>query len=155
MKEDKNKSILKRTQLEAQKLLEAIGVQGEIETKEEDEIISVTVNTEEIGILIGRHGETISAFELLLNQIINRGEEEWKRIVVDTGGYKQKQEEKLKEIALSAAQKVKETGNPYSLYDLTSAQRRIIHMILAEDDSIMTESQGEGRDRCLVVSARP
>jgi len=143
-----------KTQEAASKLLELIGIESSVDVEETDDSINVTVNTEDTGLLIGRHGETISALELVLNQIVNREQTEWKRVVVDTGGYKQKQEEKLRELALNTAQKVKETGTPYSLYDLTSSQRRIIHTILSEDLEIITESEGEGRERKLVVSLR-
>src|SRR3989344_6706048 len=143
-----------KTQEAASKLLELIGIESSVDVEETDDSINVTVNTEDTGLLIGRHGETISALELVLNQIVNREQTEWKRVVVDTGGYKQKQEEKLRELALNTAQKVKETGTPYSLYDLTSSQRSIIHTILSEDLEIITESEGEGRERKLVVSLR-
>lgn len=141
-------------QEEAQKLLDLMGVVGTVSVSQEEESSVVTIETEETGIFIGRHGETISAFELLLNQIVNRGQTEWKRIIVDTGGYKQKQEEKLKEIALNAVARVKESGEPYSLYELTPSQRRIVHMVLADDPSIITESEGEGRERRLVIKLR-
>lgn len=154
MAKTKQDSLVDKTQEEAQKLLDLIGVEGKVTVSEEDEAITATIDTEETGIIIGRHGETIAAFELLLNQIVNRDQEEWKRVIVDTGGYKQKQEDKLRELALGAAQKVKESGEPYSLYDLTSAQRRIVHMILSEDTSLVTESEGEGRDRRLIIKNR-
>lgn len=142
-----------KIQSTAQTLLDLMGIQGEISVSEdkENEAIVVTVDTQEAGILIGRHGETISAFQLILNQIINRGEENWQRILVDCGDYRSRQEESLRNLALSTAEQVKETGEAKALYDLTPAQRRVVHMVLSEDSDIVTESEGEGRERHLVV----
>ncbi len=137
----------------AQTLLDLMGITGEISVREdkENEAFVVEVNTEEAGILIGRHGETISAFQLVLNQIINRGQENWQRILVDCGDYRIRQEESLRNLAISTAAQVKESGEPKALYDLTPAQRRIVHMVLSEDPELVTESEGEGRERHLVV----
>jgi spoIIIJ-associated protein len=138
----------------AKKLLDLLGIKGEIEVTESDDVKVVHIDTPETGILIGRHGETIAAFELILNQIVNRDAESWERLIVDTGDYRAKQEDRLKNLAESAAERVKETGEPYALYDLTPAQRRIVHTILAEDSSLITESEGEDRDRHLVIKLR-
>ena len=137
----------------AQILLDLMGIKGEISVSEdkENEAVVVTVDTQEAGILIGRHGETISAFQLILNQIVNRGQENWQRVLVDCGDYRSRQEESLRSLALNTAEQVKETGEAKALYDLTPAQRRIVHMVLSEDSAIITESEGEGRERHLVV----
>lgn len=151
-KTDKNKIVHD----ESQKLLDLLGVGGKVEVVDdpENEAVAVNITTDETGILIGRHGETIAAFQLLLNQIVQRGTGEWQRILVDTGDYRTKQEDTLKNMALSAADKVKESGNPYSLYDLTPGQRRYVHMVLSEDPNVLTESEGEGRERHLVIKPR-
>jgi spoIIIJ-associated protein len=145
---------IENVQETASKLLDLLGIKGEIQVEEQDGAVVVQIDTEETGILIGRHGETISAFELILNQIVNRGVEEWQRVVVDTGDYRAKQEDRLRAMALEAADRVKETGEAYSLYDLTPAQRRYVHTVLAEDPKLLTESEGEDRDRHLVIKLR-
>jgi spoIIIJ-associated protein len=144
---------MEQIQQTAQTLLDLMGIQGELSIAEdkENEAVVVTIDTEDAGILIGRHGETISAFQLILNQIINRGSENWQRILVDCGDYRTRQEESLRNLAASTAEQVKESGEPKALYDLTPAQRRIVHMVLSEDPDIITESEGEGRERHLVV----
>lgn len=152
VKADKNQIV----QDQAQKLLDLLGIGGQVEVQDdsENEAVAVNITTDETGILIGRHGETIAAFQLLLNQIVQKETGEWQRILVDTGDYRTKQEDVLKNMALSAAQKVKESGNPYSLYDLTPGQRRYVHTVLAEDPQLLTESEGEGRERHLVIKPR-
>jgi len=140
----------------AETLLNLLGIKGKVEVAEdkENEALAVNIETEEAGILIGRHGETISAFQVVLGQILQRQTGEWQRVLVDTGDYRTKQQEMLKSMAEQAAERVKQTGNPYTIYDLTSSQRRFVHMILSEDPQIITESEGEGRERHLVVKPR-
>lgn len=142
-------------QKEAEEILGLMGVKGQVSvSQQEDGVFRVVVETEETGLFIGKHGEAISAFELVLNQIVNRDAKEWSRIVVDTGDYRVKQEERLKFMASEAAARVKESRSPYLLYDLTPQQRRVVHMILSEDPELITESEGEGRDRRLVVKLK-
>lgn len=152
MAQDQNKLVKDS----AETLLDLLGIKGEVSVADdkENEALAVNISTEEAGILIGRHGETISAFQLVLNQIIQKQTGEWQRVLVDTGDYRTKQEDMLKNMAMSAADRVKQTGNPYSLYDLTPGQRRYVHMILGQDPQILTESEGEGRERHLVIKPR-
>ncbi len=147
---------MEQIQETAQTLLKLMGISGEITVREdtENDAVVVEIDTEEAGILIGRHGETIGAFQLIINQIVNRGQENWKRVLVDCGDYRTRQEESLRNLALDTAAEVKETGDPRSLYDLTPAERRIVHMVLSEDADLVTESEGEGRERHLVVRVK-
>lgn len=140
----------------ARELLNLIGVNGDVSIEEdsENDAYVVQIDTEEAGILIGKHGETISAFQLLLNQMLNKGSEDKKRIIVNCGDYRERQEEMLRNLAENAASRAKETGETQAIYDLTPAQRRIVHMVLSEDTTVLTHSEGEGRDRHLVVEPR-
>ena len=88
-------------------------------------------------------------FGVLLKQKVG----EWNRVVVNVGDYREKEEEYLRNLAQSTAQRAKETGEPQSLYNLKSWQRRIVHMALSEDKDLTTESVGEGEERYLVVKA--
>lgn len=140
----------------AQKLIELIGIDGDAQVLEdvENEAIAVNITTDNAGILIGRRGETISAFQQIIAQILQKRTGVWQRVLVDTGEYRTKQQEMLKGMAQSAAERVKETGTPYPLYDLTPAQRRYVHLVLSEDLQVVTESEGEGRERRLVIKPR-
>lgn len=140
-------------QKKAETLLELLGIKGEVSVSEDlkAEAVVVQIETEEAGILIGRHGETIGAFQLILNQLINRGKENWQRIIVNCGDYRERQEESLRNLAVDIASQVRETGEEKSVYDLTPAERRIVHMVLADEEDLITESEGEGRERHLVV----
>jgi spoIIIJ-associated protein len=109
---------------------------------------------EETGLLIGRQGETLAAIQTILGMIARRDFDEWVRIAVNVGDYQEKQESRLKELASQTALRAKETKEPQYLYNLTPNQRRIIHLTLSEDKEIETESQGEGRERYLIVRVK-
>ena len=79
---------------------------------------------------------------------------EWHTLTVDIEGWRDKQNDKLKQLALQTAEKVKQTGLPQPLYNLTASQRRIIHLELSTQEGIQTESQGEGKERYLLVSPK-
>lgn len=146
---------LKAVEKAAKDLLELIGSAASIEVAEDKENEAILVNlesSEETGLLIGRHGETILSIQTILGMIVKQKTGEWVRIIVNVGDWREKEESHLKELALQAANRAKETGEAQYLYNLTSAQRRVVHMFLAEDVEIKTESQGEGKERFLAIS---
>lgn len=152
--EEKNKEkIIFKT---AQELLSLMGIKAEVVVvKDQDnEAIKVQLETEDQGILIGFHGETLAAFQLILGNIIGRKTGEWKRIIVNVGDYREKREEILKKMGLNAAQKVRFSGESVVMADLSPADRRVIHLVLSQYDDILAESEGEGKNRRLVIKPR-
>ncbi len=148
-------------QEELQKLSEelfslmAVNVKSQISWDEENESLVVNLDSgDEAGLLIGRKGETLAGIQLVLAVMLKQRIGEWVRVLVNVGDYREKEEDYLKNLATSAAKRAKETGEPQFLYNLKSGQRRIIHLYLSEDKEIQTESEGEGRDRHLVVRAK-
>lgn len=109
---------------------------------------------DETGLLIGRKGETLTSIQTILGFLLKQKTGEWARVLVNVGDYREKEEDYLKNLAESAAQRALETGEPQSLYNLKPGQRRIIHMYLGENKDVETESLGEGLDRYLVVKPR-
>jgi spoIIIJ-associated protein len=79
---------------------------------------------------------------------------EWHRITLNIGDWKEKQEEQLSELAQQTVSRAISTGEPQMLYNLSASQRRTIHMLLAKDDKVQTESEGEGIDRHLIIRPR-
>lgn len=138
----------------AQALIEYLGIIGEIVAHKEEGSIRVDIKTEQAPILIGRHGETISAFQNILSQIAYKLTGESQRIIVDCAGWRAKQEEILKSLALDTAARVIQTGQPQHLFNLRSDERRIVHLALSDHPDVSAESQGEGKDRHIVVSPR-
>lgn len=128
-------------------------VSFEISEKEDSLEVNIESN-EESGLLIGKYGKTIEALELILNLSVKQELGEWTRIVLNIADWKEKQEERLSSLAENVVTKVKETGVEQYIYNLSSAQRRTVHMILSENTDVETASEGEGQDRYLIVRPR-
>lgn len=121
----------------------------------QDEVYEVNLETvDETGLLIGFRGENIIAIQTVLGIMLKNITGEWVRVVVNVGDYRQKQEQKLFELAEQTAERALETKEAQPIYNLSSAQRRIIHLHLSERSDVVTESQGEEPDRFLVVKAK-
>lgn len=138
-------------------MLELMGTKAKATVKEdkENEAIRIDIEAgEETGLLIGKHGETLDAMQLLLGMMMRQKQEEWTRIILNVGDWREKQEEHLEDLASQAASRARETGEPQTLFNLNPSQRRIIHMALSEEKDIETESEGEGKERYLVVKQK-
>lgn len=135
-------------------LLEKLGFQAEITVKEdkENEAVKVKLEVDEPGHLIGFHGKTLSAMQLILGLMLFNQLGEWQRVLIDINGYRQEQKERLEKIAMNAAQKAKMSGQPVALSPMTPFERRIIHITLSEDPAVETESTGESPRRYVVIS---
>lgn len=127
---------------------------GKVEGKIEEETILLSISTETPALLIGYHGKTIAALQTILGVIAYKKFGESMPIVVDVDGWRERRKEVLTKLALSAAQKAKETNTPQPIYRLTPFERRIVHLILSDDKEVTTESEGEGRERYIVVKLR-
>jgi spoIIIJ-associated protein len=137
------------------KLLLLIGAKAEAEVNYDkvNESINVNIKTEEeAGLLIGKNGETINALQRFVALSLRQKTNEWHRVLVNVADWREKQQMHLEQIAAQAAERARETKEPQSLYNLTPAQRRIIHMFLANENDIKTESVGEGEERYLIVT---
>lgn len=127
-------------------------MEGNFEVVEGPEEVSVLIETSTPGRLIGFRGETLDSLQLLVNQILSKQEgENFKRVVVDVGGWRKNKEAELERQTRSWAQEVIGSGQEIELEPMPSWQRRIIHMIVSEIDGVESESMGEGRDRHLVL----
>lgn len=146
-----NTKLIQKT---AEELLKQIGVDGKIDVSEKDETYHVKIETEDSGMLIGFHGETLSGFQLMVGLIIYKKLGSWLKIIVDIGDYRERREENLKQTAKAAVEKVINTGEPVDLYELSSFERRIVHLLLADHPKVISESEGEGKFRKLVIKLR-
>ena len=147
---------IKVVEKEVKKLLDLMKVKVGMEVGEdkENEAIAVQLTTEEPGILIGFHGETLAAFQLLLSLIVNKKFDQWTRILVNVNDYRQKREESLRMVALNAAQKVKFSNEAVVLTNLSPAERRIVHLTLADHPDVESVSEGQGNERRLVIKPK-
>lgn len=119
-----------------------LGAEGEIEAE---------VFGGDPGKIIGRNGRTLAALEYLTNAVVNRDDEERVRVNIDVGGYKHRRDERLRNEAFAAAARVRKTGVAVEMEAMPAAERRVVHMSLAEEADVRTESRGDGADRRVVV----
>lgn len=146
----------KITEEVAAKTLSLLGIEGKTTVAQDkgNETLTVQIETDAAGILIGRHGETIDALQTFLNQAVFNKTGEWHRIVVNIGDYRERREEALQSLAQASAARAKETGQPQPIFNLKPNERRIIHTLLSEDPAVTTESEGEGRDRHIIIKLK-
>jgi spoIIIJ-associated protein len=132
-------------------LFAQIGIEATCSVTEDENGYHLAVDAQENALLIGKHGNTLSSLEYLLGQMVAAKQEEYKRVIVEVGGYREEREAYLKDLATRLKDEVIETGAEKTIRGLKPWERRLIHMILVEDGSVETESTGEDRDRVLII----
>ncbi len=138
-----------------EELLSVLGVVGTVSVDtDETGAFRVHIETEETGLLIGFHGKTLESFQIMLGIMVSKALGQWVKVYVNIGDYREKREEALMLMAQRAAERVAITGRPVMLERLSPSERRVIHLTLAGDERVMTESEGEGVSRTLVVKPR-
>ena len=116
---------------------------------------SIDITGDDSGLLIGRRGETLRALQFLVNLIVkNRLKDEAVRVVLDIERYKERRNNSLQEMAIRVAEKVAGTGRAVSLEPMPPAERRVIHMALADHPTVSTESSGMGESRKVVIAPK-
>lgn len=110
-----------------------------------------TITGGDVGRLIGKNGRTLAALEYLIYIIVNNEEERNIRVHLDAGNYRERQADRLRHIATQAANRVRKTGFAVELEPMSPAERRLIHMVIADESGVMSESSGEGRGRRVVI----
>lgn len=131
----------------SEELIKKIGVEADIDVTEEDEVIKVQIKGENLGALIGYHGQTLESLQLLLSLMVNRQEDkkEWKRLIVDIGDYRAERENTLKEIVNRAVEDLEVNGKKETvLPPMNPSERRTAHIIVSENyPDLETISEGE------------
>ncbi|HKC14812.1 MAG TPA: R3H domain-containing nucleic acid-binding protein [Patescibacteria group bacterium] len=135
-------------------ILKALEIDADFELTEKEEGYDVVLSTEDSGIIIGHHGDTLEALQTIISLAISKKLGEFKRVSVEVGDYKKNREEWLKSLAGETKEKVLTERKEIFLPDLKSWERRIVHLILQDDEDVVSESIGEGKDRVLVVKPR-
>ncbi len=154
--EDALARLANRAETVANKVLGLMGVAVEARASAMgDEEITLDLTGDDLALIIGKHGDTLDALQLLVAIITNRGSDTTARIVLDAEDYRDRRERSLEATALSHAAKAKQTDREVVIRDLKAYERRIIHLTLRDDPEIETYSEGEGRQRNLVISPTP
>ena len=118
------------------------------------DVIALDVTGDDLGILIGRRGQTLSSLQYIVRLIVAHQTQARVPIVIDVEGYKQRRYEALQALAQRMAEQVKTRGRPFTLEPMLAYERRIIHLALADDPDVTTESVGEGETRKVVIMPR-
>lgn len=137
----------------AEKTISLMGLDVDVYVEEQEECFVVDVTGNDAAIFIGKRGDNLESFGFLLNSIYNKGKksDEYKRVIVDSDGYKSKREETLKVLATRTASRVVNTGRNVKLEPMSANERRIIHSALADHPKVDTVSNGKEPYRYITV----
>jgi spoIIIJ-associated protein len=134
-----------------ERIADAIGVRCHVDVREDDESIRATCGGAELGLLIGKHGQTIDAIQYLANAIARKGGAEAKDVVVDAAGYRARRRATLETLAVRSAQRALREGR-VELEPMTSIERKIVHLRLQEFPGVATSSEGSEPNRFVVIT---
>lgn len=135
-------------------LLKLMGLKAKPEVSEDkkNSAILVDIQTEdEAGLIIGNRGTTLNSLQTVLSIMLAKKMDDWQRVLVNVNNWRDKEESRLSELATQAADRALSTGEPQYLYNLAPSQRRVVHLALSEENKVETKSEGEGKERFLVV----
>ena len=126
----------------------------DVKYDEENRDIDIDLSGDEMGVLIGKRGQTLDSLQYLVSLVVNKDVEEYIRVKVDTENYRKRRKETLENLAKNIAYKVKRTKRPVSLEPMNPYERRIIHSALQGDKYVTTHSEGDEPYRRVVVTLK-
>jgi spoIIIJ-associated protein len=133
-------------------ILTAIGVSARIEIVEDDETVTASLVGRELGLVIGKHGQTIDAIQYLANAIVWRGRgDDRKAVVVDAAGYRARREASLSTLAKRSAERAVSSGRSVELEPMTAVERKVVHVQLKDVPGVVTRSEGTEPNRFVVI----
>ncbi len=130
----------------------AVVIESSFDTKEK--MVSINLSGEEMGVLIGKRGQTLDSLQYLVSLVVNKEKQDYIRVKIDTENYRQRRQETLENLAKNISYKVKRTKRSVSLEPMNPYERRIIHSSLQNDKYVSTHSEGEEPFRRVVVSLK-
>jgi spoIIIJ-associated protein len=135
-----------------ERIREAIGVQARLEIREDEETVTATFVGSDLGLAIGKHGQTIDAIQYLVNAVVwrNRGDER-KAVVVDAAGYRARREATLSSLAQRSAEEAISSAGPVELEPMTAVERKVVHLCLKDFPGVATRSEGTEPNRFVVI----
>jgi spoIIIJ-associated protein len=133
---------------------DALGLGGDVSVETDDAGIRAVLEGDDLGLFIGRHGQTIDAVQHLAFKVANRdaGRDSAVRVTVDAAGYRARREQVLHRQAEQAANKATRSGRPVALDAMSASERKVVHEFLKDRDDVETYSEGTEPDRHLVVA---
>jgi spoIIIJ-associated protein len=133
-------------------LLRLLGIRGEIEVVSTESPLALDIKGEDLGILIGRRGQTLASLEYVMKLMVVGRLKTWIPLTVDVGGYKRRRRDSLERLALYLAEQVKSRRRSITMEPMPADERRIVHLALADDPDVTTQSIDEGEHRKVVIS---
>ena len=134
------------------RILEAIGIRARIEIREDDETLVATIVGGELGLVIGKHGQTIDGIQYLINAIVWRGQgDDRKQVTIDAAGYRARREATLDSLAVRSAERASSSGREVELDPMTAVERKIVHLRLKDFPGVTTRSEGTEPNRFVVI----
>ncbi len=132
-------------------LLGLLGITGEVEVLSNEIPLALDIKGDDLGILIGRRGQTLASLEYVTKLMVVGRLKTWLPLTVDVGGYKKRRRDSLQRLALYLAEQVKSRRNAITMEPMPADERRIVHLTLADNPDVTTHSIGEGENRKVVV----
>lgn len=132
-------------------LFESSGLNLRASVEQSEDGARIEIRGEDIAVLLGHHAELLDAIEYLGNRVLARSVGEETRVVFDSGNYRERREKELQLMAEKAAEKVRASGVPFSFDPMGPNERRILHLALVDDQTVKTESRGNGADRRVTI----
>ena len=147
------KSLLERTQAFCEELFDAMKVETtvNIDFKEEDNVMNIDLSGSDMGILIGKRGQTLDALQYLISLYVNRESDAYIRVKLDTENYRERRKVTLEKLAKKIAYTIKKKKKPVALEPMNPYERRVIHSALQNDRYVCTKSEGEEPYRKVVI----
>jgi spoIIIJ-associated protein len=133
------------------KLLKLMELKAKVEVLSHEIPIALNIEGDDLGILIGRRGQTLSSLEHIVKLIVAGRLRAWLPLTVDVAGYKKRRRDSLQKLALHLAERVKSRRRAITLEPMPADERRIIHLTLADHPDVITHSIGEGENRKVVI----
>ena len=133
-------------------VVEALDLEAKVSVEESEEEIAARIDGEDVGVLIGRRGQTIDAVQLLCYRIAFRGRGDRKRVSVDASGYRERRREAIERQADRAAERALETGKEIEIEPMSPSERKVAHDRLKDRPGVETFSEGEEPERCVIVA---
>ncbi len=128
-----------------------MAVNVDIKLIEEEKTMEINLSGDEMGLLIGKRGQTIDSLQYLVSLVVNKESKDYLRVKIDTENYRERRKKTLEELAKNIAYKVKRTKRAVSLEPMNPYERRIIHSALQDDKYVTTKSEGEEPYRHIIV----
>ena len=146
-----NENGIRIAQEALEKILELIPVESTVKAAQIDGKITLSIEGDKSGLLIGRRGKTLDALQYIVNKIVNKALDKKTFVVVDSENYRKRREESLTQLALKMGDKAKKIKKPVTTNLLNPHDRRIVHLTLKEDDNLDTKSRGDGLLKKVVI----